>query len=193
MKYLAFSAALHLFVVLLGTFWNSQEAVIKPYSSNRQQVTVEIVASTKTPMASKTAPKLLDRVPKAKRIKPDLDADILKKAVVEKKKDKPILSDGLIENAVAVDYTQELKHYLEKSKHYPRQAIKLKQTGVVEVRVKIGADGAFSEIHLSKASTFPLLDQAALKLLERLGKFKPLPSSIPPDSHFTIPIAYVMR
>ncbi len=96
------------------------------------------------------------------------------------------------ERAVALSYTQELKVFLEKNKHYPRQAIQLKQTGVVQLQVKIGLNGVFEEVHLTKTSAFPLLDQAAIDLINRLGRFKPLPEKLHSVSHFTIPIAYII-
>ena len=90
-------------------------------------------------------------------------------------------------------YVQELKQYLEHNKFYPRQALRLKQAGVVRIKMKIDARGVFKDIHLIEPSTFPILDRAALDLLRSLGKFKPLPEGIESNQSFTVPIAYVLR
>lgn len=94
---------------------------------------------------------------------------------------------------VNLDYAQELKLFLEKNKHYPRQALRLKQSGVVVVRLKIDASGKFLNIEIEKPSSFPILNNAAEDLLRKLGGFKPPPSSLASVSDFTIPIAYISR
>lgn len=189
MKYFIFSISLHLLigVVVFGAAIKRREALTPVLS--QQQVFVEIIQASeeKNPSPLNTKNKLT----KIKSIPKDEFGDVQDFKKIEKDEDYKV-SQKNATDPVTLSYTQELKNYLEKSKRYPRQAMRLKQSGVVEVQVKIDAGGAFSEIKLSKASTFTLLDQAAVSLLKKIGSFKPLPKSITPNSNFTIPIAYVM-
>lgn len=188
-QYFLCSVSLHLLIGLAVSV-----VILKDQDASKglhlldQQVTFELVSTAQKLEQLKTTS---DRKTTVRRAEPTLTkkADEIQEGLKnEKSLDDRVSASG----PVAFDYTQELKLYLEKSKHYPRQAIRLKQSGTVEVQVKIGASGSFSEIHLSRPSKFPLLDQAALNLFKKLGRFKPLPEQIPPDSNFTIPIAYVM-
>ena len=73
-------------------------------------------------------------------------------------------------------YAKQLKIYLEKNKNYPRAALRLRQSGVVKVKLQIYKDGRFGDIQVISPSPFDSLNQAAVDLLKHLGSFKPLPS-----------------
>ena len=87
-------------------------------------------------------------------------------------------------------YVQQLNAYIERNKFYPRAAIKLNQTGEVEIRLEITPQGRFKNVYISKASAHENLNYAALKLIKRLKHFKPLPKSFKASTSFTIPIVY---
>ena len=87
-------------------------------------------------------------------------------------------------------YAQQLNAYIKRNKFYPRAAIKLNQTGEVEIRLEITPQGHFKNVHISKASAHENLNYAALKLIKRLKHFKPLPKSFKANTSFTIPIVY---
>lgn len=195
MKYLAYSILIHLFMVMIVIFSNDQGTA----TLSEQPVSIEIVSNQPkkgvAPSASK-ASKFTKSLKKTSKMLAQNAKDLTqRKKNLEQPADKTKKS-GLEQKSagqkVTLTYTQELKLFLEQYKHYPRQAIRLKQSGVVQIKVKIDSQGKFSDIKLAQASNFPLLDQAALNLLKKLGQFKPLPKSIPADSNFTIPIAYIM-
>jgi|GEM_PF-6710200 len=87
-------------------------------------------------------------------------------------------------------YLRDLKIFLEQNKKYPRQAILLKQSGIVEIEVHIDSEGKFSNIRIAKTSPFPALNQAAINLLKNLGQFRPPPISLQNHSKFKIPISF---
>jgi len=87
-------------------------------------------------------------------------------------------------------YAEQLKLYLEQNKVYPRTALRLKQSGVVTIKLQIRNDGQFGEIQIASPSPFSTLNQAAVDLLRKLGHFKPLPPKFGTEEEFLIPIAY---
>jgi|GEM_PF-4732272 len=124
--------------------------------------------------------------------------DVSAKAVPETKetseRSNPGTSPGKTKGTSSrtLSYAEELKVYLEKNKHYPRQALRLKQTGTVLIKVKIGSGGTFRDLSIANPSSSPILNQAAIDLFQKLRAFKPLPKDLENNSVFTIPIAYVM-
>ena len=91
---------------------------------------------------------------------------------------------------IRLSYAQQLKAFIEDNKFYPRTAVRLKQTGVVKIRLEINEDGLFQNIQLVQASPHKNLNQAALELLKKLKRFKPLPKELLTTKGFVVPIAY---
>lgn len=91
-----------------------------------------------------------------------------------------------------LDYASELKLFLEKRKKYPRMARKLRQSGTAIIQVQISLDGSFSKVTLLESSHFKSLDQAAVKLVASVRRFKPLPKNYSTDQKFSIPISYLI-
>ena len=89
-------------------------------------------------------------------------------------------------------YLVELKSFVEKNKFYPRMAARLRQSGKVEVKLRIGADGKFGKIEVISPANFDTLNTGAIDLLKRLGHFKPLPDEFLPAEEFIIPIVYTL-
>jgi periplasmic protein TonB len=96
-------------------------------------------------------------------------------------------------NGIELDYAQQLKLFIEKNKFYPRNARKLKQTGLVRLRVEIDRNGNFTHVELVEGSHHPSLNQAALELIRGLQRFKPLPQDLQPGADFMVPIAYQLN
>jgi periplasmic protein TonB len=96
-------------------------------------------------------------------------------------------------NGIQLDYAQQLKLFIEKNKFYPRNARKLKQTGLVRLRVEIDRNGNFTHVELVEGSHHPSLNQAALELIRGLQRFKPLPQDLQPGADFMVPIAYQLN
>jgi periplasmic protein TonB len=57
-------------------------------------------------------------------------------------------------------------------------ARRMRRTGVVTVIFLVQADGHIAQIRLAMGSGHASLDRAALDALHRLGRFKPIPSTL---------------
>lgn len=75
-------------------------------------------------------------------------------------------------------YLAALQRAISRQQRYPASAKRRQQTGIATLAFVIQADGRIGQIHLAKGSGHQALDQAALDALYRLGRFKPIPSTI---------------
>lgn len=72
-------------------------------------------------------------------------------------------------------YLNSLKIEIEKHKEYPFGASLRKQTGTVGVSIVILKDGSITSVRLKRPSRHPLLNEAAIKLLSKIKKIRPIP------------------
>ncbi len=73
---------------------------------------------------------------------------------------------------------------------YPRLARKLRQQGMVELRVRVSAEGAAAELSVARSSGVDLLDQAALKAV-RHWRFAPaLRGDTPVEAWVLVPVEF---
>lgn len=75
-------------------------------------------------------------------------------------------------------YSYELRLLLESRMVYPPLSRKLKESGEVLVAFEILKDGRIQEVKVKNASRHARLNQAALSLVNELGKYRPLPDSV---------------
>jgi protein TonB len=74
------------------------------------------------------------------------------------------------------DYLDRLRRHLAKFKHYPPEAVKLKQEGTALVEFVLARDGTVLEAHIQRSSGFPLLDQATLDMIRNASPVPPVPA-----------------
>jgi protein TonB len=92
---------------------------------------------------------------------------------------------------VQLSYEEELRIALEKMKEYPALAKARHQSGRVVVTFNIKKNGRLSDVALVEPSSFPLLNEAAIETVKRLGSFKAVPDEISSgDLHVTVPIDF---
>ena len=92
------------------------------------------------------------------------------------------------------DYFALLSAHLNRKKHYPSEAKKARQQGVVTVRFTVHADGTISAASIRKSSGHSLLDQATLELMERVAPLPKFPKSMTKSSvTISLPIDYSLR
>jgi periplasmic protein TonB len=79
------------------------------------------------------------------------------------------------------DYLDRLRRHLAKFKHFPSEAVKLKQEGTAIIEFVLARDGTVLEAHIQKSSGFPLLDQATLEMIHKASPVPPLPARVVGD------------
>jgi len=72
-------------------------------------------------------------------------------------------------------YQSRARAQIEKSKHYPEEALQMNMSGGVVVMYVIGRDGKLLRAEVERSSGHSLLDQAAL-LAVRKARFEPIPA-----------------
>ena len=91
-------------------------------------------------------------------------------------------------------YLFELRQAIDQEKRYPAAAREMRQEGRVEVEFQIRADGRFEALRLAALSPYERLNTAALKLIESIGEFRPLPAELGAGPLIVrLPIDYILR
>ena len=85
------------------------------------------------------------------------------------------IGDGPIEGP-GDDYLDRLRRWLNGYKRYPEAAQQRKQEGELIVSFTILHDGTVIDPRIERSSGFPLLDEAALKMLRDASPVPPLPA-----------------
>jgi len=92
------------------------------------------------------------------------------------------------------DYRSTLLRLIERNKYYPLRARRRGMEGKAMVGFSVQRNGEIRNIALSRSSRKPLLDQAALQTIKRMGKAPPLPNGMKRSSwRFVVPISYNIR
>lgn len=86
-------------------------------------------------------------------------------------------------------YKRLLMAHLGSKKRYPRRAMSGRIEGTVVLEFRIGAMGELVSRQIKTSSGFPILDQAALALLDRAVPF-PAPPQASGKRAYTVPVGY---
>ncbi len=91
-------------------------------------------------------------------------------------------------------YLQYLRQTIDERKIYPKNAKRLRQTGIVMVKFTLMAEGTITNVAIADSSGFELLDQAASDLLKDISRVRPLPQELGHEPlTLSIPIQYTLR
>jgi protein TonB len=91
-------------------------------------------------------------------------------------------------------YLDELQRAIARHRYYPPKARKRDIEGSVTLYFVIHADGRIGDIRVARSSGSRLLDDAGLRTLERLGRFKPIPNSIGRSRWpLRVPISFALK
>jgi len=102
--------------------------------------------------------------------------------------------DSAAARAAEARYLRELQRAIAKRRYYPRSAQRRGVEGIARVQLTIQADGRFSAIRISGGSGSDDLDRAAVTTIERLGRFKPIPTVLGRNRWtLRVPIDYRLR
>ncbi|MBK5966157.1 hypothetical protein CCR95_19245 [Thiocystis minor] len=92
------------------------------------------------------------------------------------------------------DYLTALRQAIARHQNYPVESRRREQTGIATVAFVIRADGRIDRVQLAQGSGQPALDRAALDALRRLGRFKPIPTSLGRQSWpLRVPIRFDLK
>jgi protein TonB len=75
-------------------------------------------------------------------------------------------------------YLADLRRAIAGHQRFPEEARRRHATGVATVAFVVQANGQIDQVRIGQSSGDPALDQAAIQTLSRLGRFRPIPSSI---------------
>ena len=75
-------------------------------------------------------------------------------------------------------YLADLQRAIAGHQRFPEDARRRHATGVAVVAFVVQANGQIDQVQIGQSSGDPTLDQAAIQTLYRLGRFRPIPSSI---------------
>lgn len=90
-------------------------------------------------------------------------------------------------------YSSGLRQRVDGLKHYPLQARRMHIQGVTTVTVRVRRDGQLACPPKVLASSHPLLDAEALRMVSQAAPFPPLPKGTRDESvEFTIPINFLL-
>ena len=118
------------------------------------------------------------------------------KKVRKKNKGTPLVGqvNGKKKIALKDQYLFDLKILIEENKAYPKAAQLLGQQGLVKIQFKIKPTGEFADIALANECPYHKLNQAALKLIRKIQRFKPLPNSLKETQlAVVLPIEYILN
>jgi TonB family protein len=94
---------------------------------------------------------------------------------------------------LAHNYRLELVRWLTSHVEYPERALGRRATGRVQLDIVAGRDGRILRENISSSSGNTLLDQAALKMLERATPLPRMPENLIGDSFsFTMPVTFAL-
>lgn len=77
---------------------------------------------------------------------------------------------------------------IERRKAYPRDAAGAE--GTVTLRLTVAADGRLRAVSVLQSSGHAALDAAALRAVERAGRFPPAPRGVQGEATFTLPVSF---
>jgi TonB family protein len=91
-------------------------------------------------------------------------------------------------------YLYELEAFLNSRKVYPIKARHLGLSGRVEIAFHLEADGKISDPHIVRPCIHDVLNEAALRLVQGMGNYRPLPTELKlAVLHVTVPILYELN
>ncbi len=98
------------------------------------------------------------------------------------------------DTAATIRYEQLLVAWLEKHKHYPRRAKRLRIEGEGRLRIRIDRNGNTLLVELEERTGNRLLDKAVLEMVQRANPFPPFPDDTRgQEMEFVVPVTFALR
>jgi len=107
---------------------------------------------------------------------------------------KPQKSETAIDMQATQHYLAALAAQIDRNKFYPRASRRRGEEGMVVVSFVLQRDGELTELTVAESSGVRRLDEAALKTLQRITPFKPIPGDLDRERWpISVPIAFSLR
>jgi protein TonB len=119
-----------------------------------------------------------------------------KKNLTVKTAIKKITSNHITDNKkkLSKNYLTYIRRTIISKTKYPKRAKRLKKQGIVLVSFIIKNNGNITKINIEKSSGSKILDNAAIKTLKNINKFKEIPSQLKRNSwNIKIPMVYKLK
>ena len=98
------------------------------------------------------------------------------------------------ENSLKALYLRNIRSLIDQKKYYPRLSQKMGHTGEVVVSFTIDKSGKIEDMKVIKKCPFRKLNLSALKTLQKIASFNPIPQKLAMSSiNVQIPIIYNLR
>jgi protein TonB len=92
------------------------------------------------------------------------------------------------------DYFGRLLAWLERHKRYPSEARSKRNQGTAMVWFVMDRQGRVQNCRLHKSSGFPVLDEAAVKMVERASPLPAMPKELPDQTlEVVVPVEFYIR
>ncbi len=106
----------------------------------------------------------------------------------------PLQTAPAIDGGTLAQYRLAVISLARGSNRYPRVAIENNWQGRVEVRVRVGVDGAIATVDLGRGSGHEILDRQALEMIGRAAPQVPLPPALRGrEFAFDVPVIFSLR
>lgn len=190
MKFFLISTFIHISLFLFASReFEKDSKVLKPHvqpSTKVMHISLKIKPEdVRDPLKKVATIKKLKK--SIEKIVKETNNKIIKKTK-ERKQNSKILGEKELHQ-----YFAEVRSFIEKRKYYPKKALKMRQSGEVEICIEIDENGNFHDIHIKTESRYKTLNIAALSLIQEISKFKPLPKEVGKKVTLNIPIKYALK
>ena len=79
---------------------------------------------------------------------------------------------------------------IDRHKIYPPAAVEREEEGKVVLGISVERDGRIASVEIEEPCPFELLNQAALRTVNAIGHFPPVPEIVPVPLHLHVPLVF---
>ncbi len=159
------------------------EPIAKPVVEKVVEKPAPKVVKKVEKIVEKPTPKPIEDVAKEEAItpvEPKIEQTQQEKVatIANEAKEKVEPTEPIVDINAENDYLAKVRERIDKCKVYPKAAKRLKQHGKVLVSFDIKRDGTIKNIKIIESSSYVKLDEASIKLLQKIASFEPIPLTI---------------
>ncbi len=150
------------------------------------------VAEPQPPREPEPLPEEPEPVTELQEPLPPVESEPLPEALERVVNAAPQPEAAVIDSEALVQYESLLLAWLERHKHYPRRAQRLRIEGEGRLRIRIDGEGKTVTLELERSTGNRLLDRAALDMARRAAPYPPPPKA-DGELEFVVPVVFALR